>query len=122
MKTIHLSLAALLLVSATVTGQGEKVLSASSFQLPQDCVFGDSTLARGSYRVALTEVGGEMWFVVSKGGKEVARDVAIELPASELPTQGMRGELLKGNEYYRVRAGRGDKVYLVHFLIKGGKA
>jgi len=116
-----LTLAVLLLSGALAAAQ-DKVVTAQSINLPSDCVFGDTTLAKGSYRLALTEVGSEKWFVLSKTGKEIARDVAIELPASELPTQGFKSEILKGKEYYRVRVGRGDKVYVVHFLVKGGKA
>lgn len=116
-----LSLGVLLVGSARGAQEG-KVLTAQSITLPSDCSFGQSTLAKGSYRIALTEVGSEKWFVLSKAGKEVARDVALELPAKELPTQGVKAELLKGKEYYRVRVGRGDKTYVVHFLMKGGKA
>ncbi len=119
---IRLGLAAALLFAATVFAQEGKVLVARSIALPSECSFGDTTLAKGTYRIALTEVGAEKWFVLSKAGKELARDVAIELPSTELPTQGVKSELLKGKEYFRVRVGRGDKVYLVHFLLKGGKA
>jgi len=121
-KPIPLCLASGLLFAATLFGQEGKVLVARSIALPSECSFGDTTLAQGTYRIALTEVGAEKWFVLSKAGKEIARDVAIELPATELPTQGLKSELLKGKEYFRVRVGRGDKVYLVHFLLKGGKA
>lgn len=121
-RSIRLSLASAVLCAATALGQQSKVLVARSISLPNDCSFGEATLAKGTYRIALTEVGAEKWFVLSKAGKEVARDIAVELPASELPTQGLKAELLKGNEYFRVRVGRGDKVYLAHFLLKGGKA
>jgi hypothetical protein len=121
-KSIGLAVASGLLFVAMALGQEGKVLVARSITLPSDCSFGDATLAKGTYRIALTEVGTEKWFVLSKAGKEVARDIAVELPSSELPTTGLRAEMLKGNEYFRVRVGQGGKVYLVHFLLKGGKA
>jgi hypothetical protein len=121
-KSIGLAVASGLLFAAMALGQEGKVLVARSITLPSDCSFGDATLAKGTYRIALTEVGTEKWFVLSKAGKEVARDIAVELPSSELPTTGLRAEMLKGNEYFRVRVGQGGKVYLVHFLLKGGKA
>ena len=102
--------------------QEGKVIVERSITIPRDATFGDETLSRGSYRIALTDVDGEMWFVVKKSGKEVARDVSIEMENKDVPTSGVKAEVLKGEEYYRVRVRRGDKVYLIHFLLKGGKA
>ena len=113
---------ALLFLTATVFAQEGNVVLEQNVLIPRDASFGDETLSRGTYRMSLTEISGEMWFVVKKGDQEVARDIAIELPASELPTQGLKTEILKGEEYFRVRVRRGDKVYLVHFLLKDGKA
>jgi len=120
--TKTLSVAFALLFSATTFAQAGKVLLERSVTIPRDATFGNETLSRGSYRIALTEVDGDMWFVVKKGGEEVARDVAIVLPNDEIPTQGLKAEVLKGEEYYRVRVRQGDKVYLMYFLLKGGKA
>ena len=108
--------------TATTFAQEGKVLIERSVSIPRDASFGDETLDRGSYRIALTDINGEMWFVIKKGGEEIARDVAIEMPVADIPTQGLKAEVLKGNEYYRVRVRQGDKVYLIHFLLKGGKA
>jgi hypothetical protein len=107
------------LLAASALAQEGQVLLERTVSLPRDASFGDETLGRGSYRIALTDISGEKWFVISKGGQEVARDVAIELPASELPTQGLQAEVLKGEEYYRVRVRQGDSVYLIHFLLRG---
>ena len=113
---------AIVCLVSTASAQEGKVLVERGFNLPRDASFGDQALGRGSYRIALTDINGEKWFVIKKGGKEVARDVAIEMPSSEIPTQGLKAEILKGEEYYRVRLRQGDKVYLIHFLLKGGKA
>jgi len=102
--------------------QEGKVIVERSITIPRDATFGNETLNRGSYRIALTDIDGEMWFVVKKSGKEVARDVSIEMLNKDVPTSGVKAEILKGEEYYRVRVRRGDKVYLIHFLLKGGKA
>jgi hypothetical protein len=110
-----------LLATAAVAQEGTVIIE-RTVTIPRDATFGNETLGRGSYRIALTDVGGEMWFVIKKGDKEVGRDVAIELPSKEVPTEGIQGVVLKGEEYYRIAARRGDKVYLIHFLLKGGKA
>lgn len=112
----------LVVLAAPTFAQEGKVIVERSVRIPRDASFGDETLSRGSYQIALTDVNGEMWFVIKKGGKEIARDVAIEMPAADIPTQGLKAEVLKGNEYYRVRVRQGDKVYLIHFLLKDGKA
>jgi hypothetical protein len=105
-----------------VMAQEGKVIVERSITIPRDATFGNETLSRGSYRIALTDISGEMWFVVKKSGEEVARDVSIEMDNKDVPTSGVKAEILKGEEYYRVRVRRGDKVYLIHFLLKGGKA
>jgi len=120
--TKPLLLLALALVATTAFSQEGKVLIERTIRIPRDATFGDETLSRGSYRIALTDINGEKWFILKKGGKEVARDVAIEMPAKEVPTSGLKAEVLKGYEYYRVRVRQRDKVYLIHFLLKGGKA
>lgn len=110
------------IVCATVAfAQQGEVLVERTITLPREATFGDQTLTRGSYRIALTDIDGEKWFVLKKGDQEVARDVAIEMPVEEIPTQGLKAEILKGYEYYRVRVRQKDKVYLIHFLLKGGK-
>ena len=105
-----------------VMAQEGKVIVERSITIPRDATFGNETLSRGSYRIALTDINNEMWFVVKKSGKEVARDVSIEMENKDVPTSGVKAEILKGEEYYRVRIRRGDKVYLIHFLLKDGKA
>ena len=105
-----------------VMAQEGKVIVERSITIPRDATFGNETLSRGSYRIALTDINSEMWFVVKKSGKEVARDVSIEMENKDVPTSGVKAEILKGEEYYRVRVRRGDKVYLIHFLLKDGKA
>ena len=105
-----------------VMAQEGKVIVERSITIPRDAAFGNETLSRGSYRIALTDINGEMWFVVKKSGEEVARDVSIEMENKDVPTSGVKAEILKGEEYYRVRVRRGDKVYLIHFLLKDGKA
>lgn len=112
----------LALLAAVALAQEGTVLVEQTVTLPRNATFGDETLARGSYRIALTDIDGEIWFVIKKSGQEVARDVAIEIPSRDLPTQGLQAEVLRGEEYYRVRVRRGDKVYLMHFLLEGGKA
>jgi hypothetical protein len=110
------------LFAAISYAQEGDVILERSIQLPRDADFGGQTLSRGAYRIALTDINGEKWFIIKKAGKEVARDIAIEMPAADIPTQGLKAEILKGDEYYRVRVRQGDKVYLIHFLLKGGKA
>lgn len=110
-----------LFASVTVAQEGE-VFSERNIHFPRDVEFGEETLSRGSYKLALSEVKGEVWFTLTKGGKEVARDLAIEVAASELPPDQLKAEVLKGAEYYRVGVRRGDKVYLMYFLFKGAKA
>ncbi len=105
-----------------VMAQEGKVIVERSITIPRDATFGNETLSRGSYRIALTDINSEMWFVVKKSGKEVARDVSIEMENKDVPTSGVKAEILKGEEYYRIRVRRGDKVYLIHFLLKDGKA
>ena len=114
-----LALVGALLFSALAVAQEGNVLYQGNVNIPRDIAFGEQTVARGSCQIALTEMGGETWFVLSKSGQEVSRDLAIEWPASELPTQGMQSEILKDGEYYRVRVRRGDSVYFIHYLIKG---
>ena len=110
------------LFTAISFAQEGNVIVERSVRIPRDASFGDETLKSGSYRIALTDINGEKWFIIKKAGKEVARDMAIEMPAADIPTQGLKAEVLKGNEYYRVRVRQGDKVYLIHFLLKDGKA
>ncbi len=112
----------LAVLTVAAMAQEGNVLVEQTVTIPRDATFGDETLGRGSYVIALTDISGEMWFVIKKSGKEVARDVAIEMPSRDVPTQGVQAEVLRGEEYYRVRVRRGDKVYLIHFLLKGGKA
>ncbi len=116
-----LALTVMLLFCAIATAQEANVLFKGNIRLPRDIDFGDDTLARGSYQLALTEAKGEAWFVLSKSGKEVSKDIAIEWPAKELPTQGMQSEILpgdSGSEYFRVRVRKGNSVYFIHYLIK----
>lgn len=117
-----LALLALLMFAAPATAQEGKVLFERNITIPRDFVFGDQTLQRGTYRLALTEIDSEKWFVLSKSGQEVGRDLALDLPLKEIPTQGFQAELLKGGEYYRARVRQGDTVYLIHFLVEGGEA
>jgi len=117
-----LALVSLLLVaalSATVAAQEGNVLYQGNINVPRDIQFGDQTVARGSYQIALTQAEGDVWFVLSKSGQEVSRDLAIEWPANELPTEGMQSEILAGGEYFRVRARQGSSVYFIHYLIAG---
>lgn len=117
-----LALVSLLLVaalSATVAAQEGNVLYQGNINVPRDIQFGDQTVARGSYQIALTQAEGDVWFVLSKSGQEVSRDLAIEWPANELPTQGMQSEILAGGEYFRVRVRQGSSVYFIHYLIAG---
>jgi hypothetical protein len=116
-----MALMGLLLFSTSALAQEGNVLSQQNIRLPRDMDFGGQTLARGTYQVTLTEVDGEEWFVLKKGGTEAARDLAIKLPAKELPTQGWKAEFLTRGEYYRVRVRKDDTVYVIHFLIKGAK-
>jgi hypothetical protein len=116
-----LALTVMLLFCAIATAQEANVLFKGNIRLPRDIDFGDDTLARGGYQLALTEAEGEAWFVLSKSGKEVSKDIAIEWPAKELPTQGMQSEILpgdSGSEYFRVRVRKGNSVYFIHYLIK----
>ena len=116
-----LALTMMLLFCAAATAQDANVLFQGNIRLPRDITFGDETLARGSYQLALTEAEGETWFVLSKSGKEVSKDIAIEWPAKELPTTGMQSEILPGDtgaEYFRVRVRKGNSVYFIHYKIK----
>ena len=116
------ALTVMLLFCAVATAQDANVLFKGDVRLPRDIDFSDHTLARGSYQLVLTEAEGEGWFVLSKSGKEVSKDIAIEWPAKELPTQGMQSEILPGDsgaEFFRVRVRKGDSVYFIHYLIKG---
>ena len=108
-----------LLFGALAVAQEEDVLYQGTINLPRDVRFGDETVARGSYQIALTEADGDTWFVLSRSGQEVSRDLAIEWPANELPTQGMQSEILAGGEYFRVRVRQDSSVYFIHYLIQG---
>ena len=117
-----LALTLMLLFCAVATAQEANVLFKGNVRLPRAVDFGEHTIARGSYQLALTEASGEAWFLLSKSGKEVSKDVAIEWPAKELPTQGMQSEILpddSGAEFFRVRVRKGNSVYFIHYLIKG---
>ena len=116
-----LALTMMLLFCAVATAQDANVLFKGNIRLPKDVTFGDDTLARGTYQLSLTEAEGEAWFVLSKSGKEVSKDIAIVWPAKELPTSGMQSEILPGDsgaEYFRVRVRKGDSVYFIHYKIK----
>ena len=116
-----LALTMMLLFCAVVAAQDANVLFKGTVRLPKDIAFGDETLARGSYQISLTEAEGEAWFVLSKSGKEVSKDIAIEWPAKELPTTGIQSEILPGDsgaEYFRVRVRKGNSVYFIHYKIK----
>ena len=116
-----LALMLMLLFCAVATAQDANVLFTGNVRLPRDIAFGDDTLARGSYQIALTEAEGEAWFVLTKSGKEVSKDIAIEWPAKELPTTGMQSEILpgdSGSEFFRVRVRKGNSVYFIHYKIK----
>ena len=121
--TKPLALVFTLLVAAFAVAQEGNVLYQGNINLPRNVDFGDETLARGSYQIALTEADGDTWFVLSKSGQEVSRDLAIEWPANELPTQGMQSEILSGGvaggEFFRVRVRHGSSVYFIHYLIEG---
>ena len=115
-----LALTVVLLFCAVATAQDANVLFKGNIRLPRDINFDDHTLARGTYQLVLTEAEGEAWFVLSKSGKEW-RDIAIEWPVKELPTQGIQSEIIPGEtggEYVRVRVRKGDSVYFIHYLIK----
>jgi hypothetical protein len=112
-----LALVFTLSVAALAVAQEGNVLYQGNINLPRDIKFGDQTVARGSYQIALTEADGDSWFVLSKSGQEVSRDLAIVWPANELPTQGMQSEILAGGEYFRVRVRHGSSVYFIHYLI-----
>ena len=112
-----LALVFVLSVAALAVAQQGNVLYQGNVNLPRDIKFGDQTVARGSYQIALTEADGDTWFVLSKSGQEVSRDLAIEWPANELPTQGMQSEILEGGEYFRLRVRHGNSVYFIHYLI-----
>ncbi len=114
-----LALVFTLLVAALAVAQEGNVLYQGNINLPRNIDFGDQTVARGSYQIALTEANGDTWFVLSKSSQEVSRDLAIEWPANELPTQGMQAEILTGAEYFRVRVRHGSSVYFIHYLIEG---
>ncbi len=79
-----------------VMAQEGKVIVERSITIPRDATFGNETLSRGSYRIELTDINGEMWFVVKKSGEEVARDVSIEMENKDVPTSGVKAEILKG--------------------------
>jgi hypothetical protein len=117
--TKSLALVFMLSIAALAVAQEGNVLYQGNVNLPRDVKFGDQTVARGSYQIALTEADGDTWFVLRKSGQEVSRDLAIEWPANELPTEGMQSEILAGGEYFRVRVRQGSSVYFIHYLIAG---
>ncbi len=90
-------------------------------------------LAAGTYQVRLTGekpkpgVGqspdGETYVEFLKAGRVVGREVATVVPAAEIGTiakwqkpmtNGVRVELLKGNDYLRVWISRGGNHYLIN--------
>ena len=113
-----LALVFMLLVAAVALAQQGNVLYQGNINLPRNIDFGDKTVARGSYQITLTEADDGTWFVLNKSGQEVSRDIAIEWPVNELPTQGMQSEILIGGDYFRVRVRHGNSVYFIHYLIE----
>ena len=105
-------------LTAIVSAQVGTSVVDGTIRIPRDAVFGDAFVPAGSYELSLVEIDRETWFVLTKDGQEVVRDLAIEMSAREYPVQGLKTEVLRGEEYFRVRVRRGDKVYLIHFLLK----
>jgi hypothetical protein len=106
--------------------------SLGSVTLGQKVTADGQPLAAGTYQVRLSAdepkpaVGqspeGERYVEFLKGGKVVGRELATVVADADVkailksskPTNGVKVELLKGNDYVRVWISRGGSNYIIH--------
>jgi hypothetical protein len=96
--------------------------------LPRRLMADGQALSAGTYMLRLgdevkTPAGGtERWVEFVRSGKVAGRALAVMVPDAEIreiaesagPRNGVRSELLKGGDYYRVWLNRGGVNYLIH--------
>lgn len=110
-----------LCITTVAWGQAGKPIFQATIRVPRDAFSSDVLVQAGGYQLSLVELDRETWFALSKDGNEAVRDLAIEIPATGYSLQGLKSEVLRGEEYFRVRVRREDKVYLIHLLLKGNR-
>jgi hypothetical protein len=113
-----LVLTLVLILLAFSAASADQVVFQTDIQVPRTAVLGDQTLSPGSYRLVLLRTEEGTWFTLSRQGKEIARDMTVVIPAREHPIEGVKAEILKGNEYFRIRIREADQVYFVHLLLQ----
>ena len=92
---------------------------------PRDFVHSGKDFSKGTYRVMLTQKDNIPFFSVYSPKKELLFDEMAVLKSSE--TTGIRKgwrvrkELLKGDEYFRLRVLRPGQLVMAYFLLKAGK-
>jgi hypothetical protein len=108
----------------------------ATVRIPQPVIANGYPLAPGLYEVRLTNEhpvplpgqssDAERWVEFAAGGSVVAREAAVVLRDDDLPSEGAssvragdgtRVELLKGGEFLRISARRGEERYLVYLPV-----
>ena len=107
-----------LILVAFSAASADQVVFQTDIRVPRGAVLGDQTLSPGPYQLALLRTEEGTWFTLSRQGKEIARDMTVAIPAREHPMQGVKAEILKEREYFRIRIREGDQVYLIHLLLR----
>ncbi len=93
---------------------------------PADFIHADKTFNKGFYRVALTSKDNVYYFDVFNLDKELLFEelavVKTEQASGAKLTYRVRKELLKDNEYFRIRVIEPERLIMAYFLVKKEEA
>jgi hypothetical protein len=91
-------------------------------RIPKAFVHAGQDFQPGTYQMVLTQKDGVPTFVVSQKGREVFQELAVVKPNTEDAAKHfkyrIKKELLKEDEYFRVRVITPQQVVMAYFLIK----
>ena len=77
----------------------------------------DTVYNAGRYKVKVNEENGNYYFSLYKKGDLVLKELAVMKPA-EHPFKGVKKQILKGKEYFRIMFYHDKNLIMGYFLLK----
>ncbi|MEW6457413.1 MAG: hypothetical protein AB1410_11945 [Acidobacteriota bacterium] len=109
---INFLVALILIFSLSLISQE---ISLGTLHFPMEVKHGEKILKPGNYRVVLIEKEENYYFQVFKGKDLRIEELGIVIPRERKGPFKVVSETLKGNDYFRIKVYREDKIILGYF-------
>lgn len=90
-------------------------ISLGTIHFPLEIKHGEKILKPGNYKVVLVEKEGNYYFQVFKGKDLRIEELGIVIPHEKKGPFKFVDEILKGNDYFRIKVYKEDKIILGYF-------